>query len=72
MGFAVRAGTPKAVIERLNAEIVKALRSPEVTSKIEAFGVKVLAGTPEQFTEQLNKDQAQYTRLVRETNLKVE
>lgn len=72
MGFAVRAGTPKAVIERLNAEVVKVLRSPEVTSKIEAFGVKVVAGTSEQFAAQLNKDQAQYSRLVRETNLKVE
>jgi tripartite-type tricarboxylate transporter receptor subunit TctC len=72
MGFAVPAGTPRAIVDRLNGELVKALRSPEVTAKLQSFGVKVVASSPDQFAAQLNRDTESYTRLVRQTNLKVD
>ena len=72
MGFAAPAGTPRPIIERLNAEFVKALKSPEVQAKMPALGVEVVANSPEQFAEQIRKDQEHYARLVRQIGLKVD
>jgi len=72
MGFAAPAGTPRPIIERLNAEFVKALKSPEVQAKMPALGVEVVANSPEQFAEQIRKDQEHYSRLVRQIGLKVD
>lgn len=72
MGFAVPAGTPRAIVDRLNGELVKALKSPEVTAKLQSFGVKVVASSPDEFAAQLNRDTEAYTRLVQQTNLKVD
>lgn len=72
MGYAVPAGTPRAVVARLHAEIVKAIRSPEVEAKLPALGVEAVANTPEQFAAQVRLDQDYYVKLVRQTNFKVE
>jgi tripartite-type tricarboxylate transporter receptor subunit TctC len=72
MGFAAPAGTPRPAIERLNAEMVKALKSAEVQAKMPALGVEVVANTPEQFAEQIRRDQEHYSRLVKRIGLKVE
>lgn len=72
MGFVVPAATPRAVIERLNAEFVKALKSPDTESRLVGLGMEVVAGTPEQFAEQLRKDQEHYPRLVRQIGLKID
>ena len=72
MGFAAPAGTPRPVIERLNGEMVKALKSAEVQAKMPALGVEVVANTPEQFAEQIRRDQEHYSRLVKRIGLKVE
>jgi tripartite-type tricarboxylate transporter receptor subunit TctC len=60
------------MIDRLNAELLKVLKAPEVAARLEGFGVKVAGSTPEQFAAQLNQDKESYTRLVRQTNLKVD
>jgi tripartite-type tricarboxylate transporter receptor subunit TctC len=72
MGYAVPAGTPRAIVARLHAEIVKAVRSPDVEAKMPALGVDVVANSPEQFAEQVKKDQEYYIKLVRQTNFKIE
>jgi tripartite-type tricarboxylate transporter receptor subunit TctC len=72
MGFATHAGAPRPMIDRLNAELLKVLKAPEVAARLEGFGVKVAGSTPEQFAAQLNQDKESYTRLVRQTNLKVD
>ncbi|MSQ73120.1 MAG: tripartite tricarboxylate transporter substrate binding protein [Betaproteobacteria bacterium] len=72
MGFVVPAATPRAITERLNVEFVKALKLPDIQSGLAAFGVEVVAGTPEQFGEQIRKDHDYYTRLVPQIGLKVD
>jgi tripartite-type tricarboxylate transporter receptor subunit TctC len=70
-GFVVPAGTPKIVVERLNTEFVKALKSSEVMSKMVGFGMEVIASSPEQFAQRIRKDQEHYARLVREIGLTI-
>jgi len=71
-GFVVPAATPHAIVERLNAELVKALNAPESKAKLGSLDVDVVAGTPEQFGEQIRRDQELYARLVREIKLKID
>jgi tripartite-type tricarboxylate transporter receptor subunit TctC len=71
-GFAAPAGTPRPVIERLNGAIVRALRSPALLEKMGGFGQRVVGGTPEQFGEQMRRDQELYAKLIRAINLKLD
>jgi tripartite-type tricarboxylate transporter receptor subunit TctC len=72
MGFATHASVPRPVVDRLNAELVKVLKLPEVAAKLEGFGVKAVGSTPDQFAATITQDTASYTRLVQQTNLKVD
>jgi tripartite-type tricarboxylate transporter receptor subunit TctC len=72
MGFVVPAATPRAIIERLNGEMVKALNSPDAKAKLNNLDLEVVAGTPEQFGEQVRKDNELYGRLVRDIKLQID
>ena len=72
MGFVVPAGTPRAVVGQLHTEFVKALRLPDIEARLVGLGMEVVAGTPEQFAEQIRKDQERYPRLVRQIGLKID
>jgi tripartite-type tricarboxylate transporter receptor subunit TctC len=71
-GFVVPSATPPAAIARLNAELVRALRSPEVREKFKAQGMFATPGTPEQFAELLRSEAARYAKVVREAGVKVD
>lgn len=61
-------GTPKDVVLRLNEEIVKILKLPEVKSKLETqFGMEVAGGTPEQLAELMKRDIPRLGALVKKT-----
>lgn len=71
-GFAAPTGTPRPIIERLNAAIVNALRSPALQEKMSAFGQRVISSTPEQFAEQIRKDREFYSILLGKLRLKLD
>ena len=71
-GVHVPAATPKPIIARLNAEIGKARNQPDVQQRITDFGLTAEGGTPEEFGEFVKRDLAQWTRVVKETGVKVE
>jgi tripartite-type tricarboxylate transporter receptor subunit TctC len=48
-GVLAPAGTPKDIVAKLNAEINKALNSPDVKEKLQGAGIEVSGGTPQQF-----------------------
>jgi len=55
-GIMAPAGTPPAIVKRLNTEIVKALREPEVAKLIEAQAIQVVGSTPEAFAAFIKQD----------------
>ena len=59
-GIVGPAGMPEPVVARLNAELVKALNIPEVKSKLEDNGYRVVGGTPEEFGKRIRGDIAFY------------
>lgn len=72
MGFAVLAGTPEAVINKLTADFTEALRNPEVKARIEGLGVNVVPTNSALWAAQLNKDAETFGELVRDIGLKLD
>ncbi|HEY7241775.1 MAG TPA: tripartite tricarboxylate transporter substrate binding protein [Burkholderiales bacterium] len=71
-GILAPAGTPAAIVARLNAEINNAIRQPEVRQRLAAEGAEVVGGTPEQFAAHIGAELARMKNLVRESGLRVE
>lgn len=66
------AGLPADIVERLNAEINKALKNPEVVEKMEAMAVQLVETTPDEFAADLARDAEKYDQLVRELGIRLE
>lgn len=66
------AGTPAAVVTRLNAEVQKALGKPETISKLLAEGSLPTSGTPQQAAQLLKIEQQRWGQVVREAKVKVD
>ncbi len=71
-GIFVPAATPKPIIQRLNAEFVKALRAPDVTARFEALGYDIVGSTPEQLDALVKSEIARWGKVVKEAGVKVE
>jgi tripartite-type tricarboxylate transporter receptor subunit TctC len=64
------AGTPKAVIDKLYQESVAALNSPDVKERLGALGAEVVASTPEQLADLMQREETRYTKMVRDLQIK--
>ena len=71
-GIAVPAGTPKAVIDRLHAEAVKALRDPEVQKKLAAQGAELVGSSPEEYARLVQAETAKWARVVAEAGAQLD
>ena len=61
-GFLAPAATPRAIITKLNENLVVALKTPEMKERMSALGVDVVWSTPEEFGNQIREEIAQWTR----------
>jgi len=64
-GIAAPGGTPKPIITKLNAEIVKILNMPDVKQKFAAQGVDVIGSTPEQFAAYIKEQMEEWGKVVK-------
>ncbi len=71
-GIVVPAKTPRAVIEKLNAAIVRAVRMPEVTAKIQGLGNDSLGTTAGEFAGILKKDRERWTPVIKASGFKAD
>ena len=71
-GILAPAGTPKAAIDRLAAELGRVLAMPDVQARLLGQGQKPFATTTEQFAALIQSDIALYTRVARAANIRVE
>ena len=71
-GLLAPAGTPRPIIERLHAEIGKALADPQVAARLAPQGIEVITSTPEEMAARLKADLAKWAKLVRDAKIKVE
>ena len=66
------AGTPKEVVARLNAEIVKALAAPDVREKLIAQGLTPRGSSPEDLRQATREQLARYATLMKQAGIKLE
>jgi len=66
------AGTPKEIVARLNAEVLKALADPEVKAKLIDQGLTVRGSSPEELRVATREQLARYGKLFKEANIKAE
>jgi len=71
-GFAVKRGTPKETVARLNAAINKALQKPSVRDAFAKIGAEPAGGTPDQFGGLINEQVAHWKTVVTESGVKVQ
>ena len=71
-GILAPAGTPGAIVARLNAEINQAVRQPEVRERLAAEGAETLGGTPEEFASHIKAQLARMGKLMREAGIRME
>lgn len=66
------AGTPPAIVNKLNTELAKIMAQPETKARIDGLGLEYTANTPEQFGAFQRNEQAKWARIVKDGNVKVE
>jgi tripartite-type tricarboxylate transporter receptor subunit TctC len=71
-GMVAPRGTPPEIVARLNAELNRALKDPDVQAKISSAGGDIAGGSPEQLAEILRRDLVKYRKIFAETGIKVE
>ena len=71
-GVMVPANTPKPIIQRLNADVMKALQSPEVRQKLALQGAEPLGSTPEAYGEYIQKEITRWDNVVKQTGVTLE
>lgn len=63
-------GTPPAVVDKLNAEIHKALADPEVKARLASLGAEVAPSTPQELATLVRTEHERYAKIVREADIK--
>jgi tripartite-type tricarboxylate transporter receptor subunit TctC len=71
-GLLAPAGTPKAIVARLNAELRKAVDSEDVKQRIHADGGDVLVSTPEEYSADIDQEEKKWSALIRKLGLRVD
>jgi len=71
-GLLAPAGTPDAIVEKLNASVNKALHSEELRANLAKLGIEARSGTPQAFGAAMAEDMAKYDEIVRLTGIKVD
>ena len=71
-GVVAPAGTPAPVLQRLHAEITRALQNPEVRAKLAAAGTEVLGSTPEEYAAYIRAEMTRWSRIVRESGARAD
>jgi tripartite-type tricarboxylate transporter receptor subunit TctC len=71
-GYLAPAGTPRAVIDKVNAEVNKALRLPDIQERLAADGSVAVGGTPEEFGRFIRAEIRKWEKVVKAAGAKVD
>lgn len=71
-GLSAPAKTPRAIIDRLNSEAVRALNSPDVRERLQGLGADPVGNTPEQYTAFIQNEIAKWDKVIKAAGIKGE
>jgi tripartite-type tricarboxylate transporter receptor subunit TctC len=70
LGVLVPATTPKEIVDRLHAEIVKIVADPEIKRRLAAVGFEAVSSTPAEFDAKVRADIAKWAKVIRDAGIK--
>ena len=71
-GLLAPIATPKDIVAKLNAEVTRALRSPEISDRLNSMAAEPAPGTPEQFGAFIRTEIDKWAKVVKAANMKVD
>lgn len=72
LGFIAPAGTPKPILQKIQADTAKALASPDIQKRAQEFGLQVVGSTPEQFDAFIASEIKRWGRIVTDAHIQVD
>jgi tripartite-type tricarboxylate transporter receptor subunit TctC len=72
VGMFTAAGTPRPIIDRLNTEINRIIREPDIAAKLDAQGITSVGGTPEEFGAYVSAEIKRWTSVARANKISLE
>ncbi len=70
-GIFMPAGTPKPILDKFHADLMKVMQDADLKKKFADLGVEAVSGTPEQLGTFVKSEMAKYGKLIKEANIKV-
>jgi tripartite-type tricarboxylate transporter receptor subunit TctC len=71
-GISVPAGTPRAIVDKINADVNAVLKSPQFQKRMLDFGAEIGGGTPEEFGQFMASETKRYAEIVRVSGAKID
>ena len=71
-GVMAPTGTPKAIIDKLNAEMAKIVKMPDVRDKLASLGAEVMLNSPDEFGAWMKSEVANWSKVIKDANIKIE
>jgi len=68
-GLIAPAGVPAAVVSKINAEVTRIIKAPEMQKKLAAQGVLPIASSPSEFTAYMNAEQDKWAKVIKAANI---
>jgi len=71
-GLVAAAGTPRPIVDTLNAALHEALKDPGLRARLAVEGAEPLASTPEEYAADIDREEIKWSKIVRESGAKGE
>ena len=71
-GLFAPAGTPRAVIDKVAADVAKVLADPDIRAKLAAMGLETVGNAPAEFAAIVKNDHAKWGKVIRDANIKLD
>jgi tripartite-type tricarboxylate transporter receptor subunit TctC len=71
-GLVAPTGTPKEIVDRLNAELIMALKDPEFAARMRGMGLELYGTTPAQFAQFIRDENAKWAKVIKATGARVD
>jgi tripartite-type tricarboxylate transporter receptor subunit TctC len=71
-GLVVRAGTPRPIVERIQADAARVLNKPDVKARLESMGLEVVGSSPGQFEKFVRSELVKWAKVIQANNIKVD
>jgi tripartite-type tricarboxylate transporter receptor subunit TctC len=68
----VPGGTPKEIVNRLQVEIAKVLKLPDITNRLMNDGIEPIGSTPEQFQAFIEREKIKWSKVVKDSGARAD